>query len=748
MSRSRLWSVVTAGVVSVPLLALLGPAPADAAPVGACEGDVPAGQVRYRWNGNADDNQWKTDDNWSVTGPGGTPLPARAPNYIGTEATDDSLTGLVCIAPDVPTTIALDDEVNPHVVAIEVAGNVTLDASVNARLWVYGDAAQYQSRFHAGSVFNHRGGVLGGPGTILMDGFLRWGQLGSPVTSLDHDLCPELTALGQAVDACAGVSPATRTGVLRIGATGEVLVDGRGVNLDDGYRLEVASGGELRIAGQGYVAADRDTEISVEDGGLLDLAGDGSIFEGNPNGQPAADLAELDNLGTVRKSLGAGRSSLNVLFSGAGAVEVQQGGLSIAGGTPVTADVAAGARLGTGTCGDAGPAVLATQACTPETSATDLQFAVISPQSSAADISLEERLTTEPGGDLQPAVEVQTATPDVPSTIDLQFDDAIPDRPTRPEIAIFHRRPGLAPHRIPLCGSGGRMPASTTSCLIGRRTTAAGAVQVRVRSLRPAGLFSLRPSGVDFVRLVTPLVGSRPGCQVMHPTYPHVSTQPVRLRRAGPYVVRFATTENTSGGGTAILRRSGVQGRNDAPLTIRRTGWVAATAYDAEGNLESSGAFRVVATPTVRFLDRSRTSSVGRTIQVRGVVKPGGRRSLRLYVVRVTGTSGYLRATTVVTRTDAGGRFTVRYRPSRAGRFVFAVNVVGTAGLSTAMSRQAVKVRVTAPTKVAPPPTVVRPFDATERTTTGSTGVQNDLLDQLTAFHLGRAGACRFRVRY
>lgn len=752
MSGSRLLSLVTAGVLGIPLLAALGMAPAAAVPVGACAGDVPDGKVRYVWKDEPEDGLWKTDANWTVTDADG-PLPDRAPNYIGTPGTDDSLTGLVCIMPASATTIALDDEVNPHVVALEVGGNVTLNAAVNARVWVYGDPTEYESRFHDGSTFNHRGGVLGGPGTIRMDGFLRWGQLGSPVTSLDHDLCPELTASMKAVGACAGVTTAVRTGVLRIGATGEVLVDGRGVNLDDGYRVEVASGGQLRIAGQGYVAADRDTQIDVEAGGLLHLAGDGSVFEGNPNDQPDDDLADLVNQGTVRKSLGAGRSSLNVLYSGSGAIEVQKGGLSIAGGVPVTAgaDVAAGARIGTGTCGDAGPAVAPTQVCTPETSASDPQFAVLSPQVGAQDVSVHEDPTITPGGDLQPAVEVKAgdgSTEVPPSTIDFEFDDAIPARPTRAEIAIFHQRPNLAPKRIPLCGTGGRMPAATTSCLIGRRVTAAGAVQARVRSVKPSGRFSLRPSAVDFMRLVTPLVGSRPGCQVMHPTYPHVSTQPIRLRQAGQYVVRFASSENTTGGGTEILRRSGVQGRNDAPLVIRRTGWVAATVPGAEGGVESSGAFRVIATPTVRFVDRSRTSTVGRTIQMRGVVKPGGRRSVRLYVVRVTGTSGYLRATSVVVRTDARGRFTVRYRPQRTGRFVFAVNVVGSAGLSTAMSRQAVKVRVRAPQPVAPPPGVVRPFTSAERTTTGSTGTQSDLLDQLTAFHLGRAGVCRFRVRY
>ncbi len=754
MSGSRLLSLVTAGVVGIPLLAALGASPAVAAPVGACEGDVPSGKVRYEWDGGAGDGLWKTNDNWEVWGPGGTSLPRKAPNYVGTPATDDSLAGLVCIMPDAATTIALDDEVNPHVAAIEVGGDVTLNASVNARVWVYGAASEYESRFHEGSVFNHRGGVLGGPGTIRMDGFLRWGQLGSPVTSLDHDLCAELTALGQAVDACDGVSTAVRTGVLRVGASGEVLVDGRGVNLDDGYRIEVASDGELRIAGQGYVAADRDTQITVEAGGLLDFAGDSSVFEGNANSQPATDLAEVVNHGTVRKSLGAGRSSLNVLFSGPGTIDVKQGGLSIAGGMPDTAqaDLAPGARIGTGTCGDAGPAAAPTQVCTPETSASDPQLAVLSPQLGAQDITVHERVAIEPGGDLQPAVEVkaadETAAVEVPSTIDFEFDDAIPDRPARAEIAIFHRRPGLSPQRIPLCGTGGRMPAATTSCLIGRRLSATGAVQARVRSLQPSGLYSLRPAGVDFMRLVTPLVGTRPGCQVMHPTYPHVSTQPIRLRRAGQYFVRFATGENTTGVGTEILRRTGLQGRNDAPLVIRRTGWVAATAFDAEGKLESSGAFRVIATPTVRFVDRSKTSRVGRVIQMRGVVKPGGRRSVRLYVVRVTGTTGYLRATSVVVPTDALGRFTVRYRPQRAGRFVFAVNVAGAGGLSTAMSRQAVKVQVSAPRPVAPPPTVVRPFTSGERTTTGSTGTQNDLLDQLTAIHLGRSSVCRFRVRY
>ena len=197
-----------------------------------------------------------------------------------------------------------------------------------------------------------------------------WGRFGSGAATLDNDFCAGFST-GRAVDACAGIDPDVPTGRLQIGDGGEVVVDGRGVNLLDGYQLDVASGGTLRVDGRGYIAAGRNTEFVVGNGGLVDLAGDSNVFEGFANGQPDGDLAGFVNEGTVRKSAGTGISSLNVLYSGGGEIDVRTGGLSINGGTPTEADVDGGSRLGTGRC-DAG-AFDDTEVCTPTTDATDTQ---------------------------------------------------------------------------------------------------------------------------------------------------------------------------------------------------------------------------------------------------------------------------------------------------------------------------------------------------------------------------------------
>ncbi|SFN01130.1 hypothetical protein [Pimelobacter simplex] len=741
MSRRRraggVLVLVVLGLV-VPVLAVLGAAaPARAATVTGCTGALGTNDVRFTWIGGS--GSWTDPSHWQRTGAN---VGHDVPTYYGAvPGTDDSARGFVCVQPSSHATITLDSSAHVHVQALEVA-NATLDAT-GARIMVYGPAASRTSTIHDTATLILRESTLGGPGEIDLDGTVVWGESGTGAATLDNDYCADFP-VGQQVAACAGIAT---TGVLRVRDGGSLEVHGRGVNLSDGYRLEAASGGRIRVdGGTGYVAADRDTAISVEAGGTLELKGDGSVFEGMANARPDGELAHLTNAGTVTKSAGSGRSSLNVRYDGTGRIEVLSGGLSVAGGAAVgaTGTVVGGARLGTGSCGTAGAAGDASRPCDPATSADDPLYAVYRPDRTAAGVAVVEGTTTDAAsGDLQPAVDV--TAPVSPGSLSFAFhDDALP---AVPQLALFRRRPGLASERIPLCRRGGAIPAKVTACVTGRFVVS-DEVRFRVNAADPGGRWTLRPSGVDFVRLVDPLVGSRSGCLVMHPSYPNVSTQPVRMARAGRLRVWFSTVENTQATGTLVHDRTAQAGINQVPIRFSRNGWVAAQARGADGTDESSGAFRVVATPTVTFAQRSKAALAGRRLLLAGRVVPGGKRVVDLYAVRVAGRSGLLRRANVRVRTDRKGRFTVAYKPPRAGRYVLAVQVQGKDGLTTAMSRRAVRVRVKAPPPRPPAPAVVRDVRPAEQTTTAPTGPTVDPLDVLGAFYPGRAATCAFQVRY
>ncbi|GAA4077438.1 hypothetical protein GCM10023066_04100 [Nocardioides kongjuensis] len=725
------------------LLAVLGTAGSAGAAAAPCTGAVPPGLTRFVWDGSTGNGRWDTATNWTVEGVADND---GKPNYFGTPASDDSTTGYVCI-PSGSGTISLDGTVNVHVIAFVVGSDTTLDATGNARIWVYGHtdpAKDFDSSIAATARVSLRNATLGGPGAIDVAGTVEWGRAGSGVSTLDNDLCAFLQGMGQAVQACSGIAV---SGVLSVQSGGLLEVGGRGVNLFDGYSVDVQSGGRLRISGSGYVAADRDTAITIESGGTLELAGDASVFEGKTNNPLDTDLAALTNNGTVVKSAGTGASALNVDYTGSGKVDVRTGGLSIAGTAPITGDLRAGARLGTASCGDPGPASDAARPCLPATSAKDPQVAVLSPQQAVSGVVLQEGAVPAANGDLQPAVSI--AAPAVPSTLYLELQDSRPAA----ELTVFRSRPGLQ-QRIPLCGAGGTLPAGVSACIVGRRGSG-GRSQLEVVTTDPSGLWSLRPSAVDFVRLVDPLVGAREGCAVSQPSYPFVAREQVRLLQGGGYALYFSATETAATAGAPVLTGVAGPGVTQVPIPVTGNGWVAVVATGVNGQPESTGSFRVVATPAVSFRKRSRAAVAGRPFVIEGRVKPKGRRTVDLYAVRVTGSSGILARTKVHVRTDRKGRFRVVHRPSRAGRWVYAVQVRGKGALSTAMSRQAVRVSVRAPAP-APAPTVVRNVRAAETTTTApsapSPGAEPpvDPLDLIGPFYPGRvqraAAACRFQV--
>lgn len=727
MTRLRALALATGGVLVGSLLAVLDAA-ASAQAADPCAGEVPDGLTRFEWDGGAANDLWDSAANWT------------------SNVAPTSEAVILCF-PDlsVPYAVEVIGDNPVHVQAIGAAGDVTITVT-DSRFLVYGGPGRdVLSSIGPLAELRLRGSYFGGTGTVELAGTLAWGATGFGVSTLDNDICD---VQGLDLDSCGhNTSPLPTSGRLRVLDHGLATVDGRGVNLSDGYSVDVQSGGRLLISGAGYVAADRDTAIAVEAGGVLELAGDGSVFEGEANGQLDPDLASFTNDGTVLKSAGAGASSLNVDYTGSGRVDVRTGGLSIAGNAPITGDLRAGARLGTASCGDPGPASDAARPCLPATSAEDPQIAVIAPHQAVSGVVLQEGAAPTQSGDLQPAVSI--AAPAVPSTLYLELQDPRPAA----ELTVFRSRPGLQ-QRIPLCGAGGTLPAGVTACIVGRRGSG-GRSQLEVVTTDPNGLWSLRPSAVDFVRLVDPLVGAREGCAVTQPSYPFVAREQIRLLRAGSYALYFSTTENAAVAGPPLVTGTAGPGVTQVPIPVTGNGWVAVVATGANGQPESTGSFRVVATPAVTFRKRSRAAVAGRPFVIEGRVKPKGRRTVDLYAVRVTGASGILARTKVHVRTDKSGRFRVVHRPKRAGRWVYAVQVRARGTLSTAMSRQAVRVRVRAPAP-APAPTVVRNVRATETTSTAPSAPSPqapppvDPLDLIGPFYPGRAQlaapTCRFQV--
>lgn len=742
MTARRAFGFLVAAVVAAPVLVALGSAPAQA--VTGCGGSLGPGQTRYTWTGNGADDDWSNAQNWSATGARTGQI---APTYYGSvPSSDDSNGAFVCVAPAAPVTITLDSNAQVHVQALDVAG-ATLVAGVGSRVMVYAPAASAVSTIGATATVRLRGGTLGGPGQIDVVGTVAWGELDSATAKLDNDFCADFPA-GEAVDACAGIAT---TGLLRVASGGELRV-GRGVNLSDGYHVRVASGGDLVVEGSAYIAAEWTTTTTVDPGGTFTFAGDGNVFEGTFEPGDPATAGIFVNDGLVEKSAGAGRSTLNVRYSGDGDVVVTSGGLSIAGGAEVRGTVAEDARLGTGTC-VGGDITVPTRVCTPVTTELDQQFAVISPTASAEDVSVVEGSTLTPDDEYQPAIEVEAddAVDDavvVPSTIDFEFHDSA--RPVRLQTAIFQRRPGLESARLPFCNAGGAMPREVSSCIVGRSVVGT-AIRVRVNSVRPSGTWSLRESSVDFAPLTSPLVGVRPGCMVTHASYPNVAYPYLRMRVADDYSIRFSPVQNTRGSGSVAGAGTAPAGLSKARIEFRRTGWIAAVV-DNEGVTESSGSFRVISTSAVAFTRRSKSATAGRTFQLRGVVKPYHRQGVVLFAARVPSGSSIatLRSTGKRVTTDSAGRFTFSYRTGTPGRYVFAVYTQEPTfyGRTNAMSRQVVRVRVAAPVRVAPSPTVTRDFTSGEKTTTSPPAGSFDPLDNLTNFYTGRSSPCPFRVRY
>ncbi|KRB77916.1 hypothetical protein ASE01_06970 [Nocardioides sp. Root190] len=671
-----------ATAVVVPVLAALSASPAGA--VSACAVTPTGGQTLFTWTGGGADGKWMTAANWQVAG---APDEDGIPTYYGADATtDDSLTGFICIAPLDNPTITLDSNVHVHMQAIEVSG-ATLVAGTGSRVMVYAPEGTAVSTIGSTATVKLRGGTLGGPGQIDVSGTVVWGESSSPVGALDNDFCANFP-VGEVIDACAGISTSGR---LVVTSGGDLDVLGRGTNLFDGYTVQIASGGALDITGKGYVAADRDTTIEIDDNGTLTFASDGNVFEGRANA--TSTLADFVNNGTVHKDGGAGVSSINASYSGDGAVLVDSGTLNIANGDAARAALAAGASLGTGTCVEDKVGGV----CLPSTTATDQQNATVEVDQESATVSVSEELVIDQAGDLQPQVEVDTAHVPTSGQLTLHYDRSVVDLAGSKKVEIF-RNDTL----VRDCVNGGFPDdVEVVACVLGRSRTDRAARAVILA--RAAGLEALwraqaRP---HFYRATTPLVGGDRNCAVTTRTYPYASLR-VWRRSTGPITIRYSST--ATGVGTA-LRSATVPGGPSSvtKVPVRSTGYL--HVRDTTTG-QTSQYYAAVATGAVDFTRLTRTVPRGKVVTLRGDVDSPGSRSFALYA-KSPG-SGFLRATGVTGRTTSSGAFSVSYRVPRAatlGTWRFAIRISGSGAMRPGMSDRAVRVKVVRP-QPAPPPVV------------------------------------------
>lgn len=266
--------------------------------------------VTNTWTGSAGDGLWATGANWSLGRPPGN---------------NDTATGYVCIGGTASVTIG--DGISAEIQMLDLDAGATLRLTPGGRLFVYGPMASRPSFLRHGSTTINQG-ALGGPGLINVDGIMRWTS-GTYAAALGSRRCFFLPASNPA--SCIGTVPAT-PGLMVVGNTGMVDVNGKGVNFYDDYRMTVR--GLLKLSGTGaYVAANHGTILTLSPKagttgvGVFQIANNGGWYEGNPRPAAPDALGQVINNGRIWKSGGTGMSQVIGTYSGTGTAQVSSGTL-------------------------------------------------------------------------------------------------------------------------------------------------------------------------------------------------------------------------------------------------------------------------------------------------------------------------------------------------------------------------------------------------------------------------------------
>ncbi len=367
--RRRTNSALAAVAAAAAMLAILPAQQAVAAGPTFCGLTGFAAANSYVWTGAAHDGSWQTAGNWTVggvaaTAPPGGPydaggrrkldVPSRDVDYVcigqepGGAAAHVTLGGPLD-ANGVPTLYA-----GAAVAALDLGQGADLTVSGNSRLWLNGPAtAARASDVRFGSTLHLQAATLGGVGTLDVAGVLeaasdqyypvtittRWCDVGDP--------------------GCSGPPPTK--GHIVVAAGGQFLVDGTavgtataGINLED--KRVVDNSGVVRIANEGYIAADDGTVIENRQTGTIDITNNFGVYQGRS--RYGAGLTVLDNDGAVSKTAGAATSVVasdyhqlahGTVAVGTGTLTVDRSSTSAAVVLPA-ATVSSGGTYGLGSC--------------------------------------------------------------------------------------------------------------------------------------------------------------------------------------------------------------------------------------------------------------------------------------------------------------------------------------------------------------------------------------------------------------
>lgn len=427
------------------LLTAVAPSPSSAAVAAWCSATWP-GQVKFVWDGGGGDGKWSTATNWSTN---------QEPNLTY------GATGYVCI----PTgaTVTMGAGVQGDLQAVDVQEGATLRMSTGSKLYVFGDQATRASLVRPTARL-FLSGTLGGPGRVDLLGRMWWHSTTGGASTLATRDC----ALGAS---CTG-PVAGPTGLLAVGNSGVVQVDGLGVNLEDQYGIVVR--GQFRLSGKGYVAADRGTsvELAAKVGasgvGVLTLANDGGWYEGRTlNG--STTLSSFSNGGRIVKSGGTGTSVVSATYAAttAGRVQVTSGTLVLPDGTTQAATVGAGRSYGNGRC--------ATQAygCVPTTDVgVDTQsetFTVPAADTNGASVQVTE-VADGPADRIGATVQLHAtglaATPSTPAVVVFRYDSSVLGGRSWRDVRVYRQADGTTAWvEVPSCDGQGAPPAGSVGCV-------------------------------------------------------------------------------------------------------------------------------------------------------------------------------------------------------------------------------------------------------------------------------------------
>ena len=413
------------------------------------------GLTANRWTGAGDGISWVDPGNWTLGVPDNT---QRASGYVCIDLT--TTTGRV---------VEIRAGEHAELQALDVEAGMTLRLALGSKIFVFGDQVTRPSVVRQGAVVEVLGASYGGSGRTDVLGTFRWRSLTTGAATLISDPCMLGVGAGTPPPGCPGVGP----GLLEVGDTGVLAVDGRGVNLFDRFRIVVR--GVMRLTATAYVAADHGTAIELRPkltttgAGTFDIRNNGGVLEGF--GRGIASPATFVNEGILVKqgTAATGTSLIDATYVDAGGqVRVFAGTLLIPSGTARPATVRGGFTWGSGTC-DPGSAY----GCAPDTTTADRQtgrFQVPAADSAGAAVIVQETTTTSTTQDIGFPVRAHAtglaATRTAPAVISLRYDSSLLGGRGWQQVQVYRQPTTTQPYGLlGPCLSDGAVPATRIACV-------------------------------------------------------------------------------------------------------------------------------------------------------------------------------------------------------------------------------------------------------------------------------------------